>query len=97
MGDDRVRVRVFIGGRVQGVAYRYFAEKFASRLDISGWVRNLPDGRVEVLAEGPEAGIQTFLARLKEGPRLARVDSFEVRREPATGEFRDFRIGVFPD
>jgi acylphosphatase len=97
MGDDRVRVRVFAGGRVQGVAYRFFAEKYASRLDISGWVRNLPDGRVEVLAEGPESGVQAFLARLEEGPSLARVDSFEVRREPATGEFRDFRISFFPD
>ena len=97
MGDDLVRVRVLLGGRVQGVAYRYFAERYASRLDVSGWVRNLPDGRVEVLAEGPEARIQTFLARLKEGPRLARVDSFEVRREPATGEFRGFRIGFFTD
>jgi acylphosphatase len=97
MGDDRVRVRVFIGGRVQGVAYRYFAEKYASRLDIAGWVRNLPDGRVEVLAEGPEAGIRTFLARLREGPSLARVDSFEVRKEAATGEFREFRIGFFTD
>jgi len=97
MGDDLVRVRVLLGGRVQGVAYRYFAERYASRLDVSGWVRNLPDGRVEVLAEGPEARIQTFLARLKEGPRLAQVDSFEVRREPATGEFRGFRIGFFTD
>lgn len=97
MSDERVRIRVFVGGRVQGVAYRYFAEKYASRLDISGWVRNLPDGRVEVLAEGPESLVQTFLARLEEGPRLARIDSFEVRTEPATGEFRDFRIGFTGD
>jgi acylphosphatase len=97
MNDDRVRVRVFVGGRVQGVAYRFFAEKYASRLDISGWVRNLPDGRVEVLAEGPESGVQAFLARLEEGPSLARVDSFEVRKEPATGEFPDFRISFTGD
>ncbi len=92
MGKDLVRVRVFAGGRVQGVAYRFFAEKYAARLGITGWVRNLADGRVEMLAEGPADEIKTFLERLKEGPGRARVDSFEVRREPSTGEFRDFRI-----
>jgi acylphosphatase len=95
MGKDLVRVRVFAGGRVQGVAYRFFAEQHAARLGITGWARNLADGRVEVLAEGPADEIRTFLERLKEGPSLAHVDSFEVRREPATGEFRDFRI-AFP-
>jgi acylphosphatase len=93
MTADLVRVRVLIGGRVQGVAYRFFAERSASRLDITGWVRNLPDGRVEVLAEGTEPRIATFLSRLEAGPALARVDSFEVRREPATGEYTAFRIG----
>lgn len=93
MAADLVRVRVLVGGRVQGVAYRYFAERYASRLGVTGWVRNLPDGRVEVLAEGTEPRIETFLARLEGGPALARVDSFEVSREAATGEFSAFRIG----
>ena len=97
MREDLVRVRVFVGGRVQGVAYRYFAEKYASRLDIAGWVRNLPDGRVEILAEGSDAHIETLLARLREGPSLAEIDSFEVRRERSTGEFREFRIAYFSD
>ena len=92
MGKDLVRVRVFAGGRVQGVAYRFYAEKCAARLDISGWVRNLMDGQVEVLAEGSADHIEIFLERLKEGPSLARVDSFDVRREPATGEFHTFRV-----
>ncbi len=95
MGKDLIRVRVFAGGRVQGVAYRFFAEKYAARLGITGWVKNLADGRVEMLAEGSADEIKTFLERLKEGPSLAHVDSFEVRREPSTGEFRDFRI-TFP-
>lgn len=97
MGQERVRVRVFADGLVQGVAYRFFAEKFAARLGLTGWVRNLPDGRVEVLAEGTESDVEAFLERLKEGPRLARIDSFDVRREPATGEFRDFRIVALSD
>jgi len=92
MGRDLVRVRVFAGGRVQGVAYRFFAKKYAARLGLTGWVRNLDDGRVEVLAEGPAGPIESFLERLREGPSLARVDSFDVRREPSTGEFADFRI-----
>jgi acylphosphatase len=92
MGEELVRVHVYVDGRVQGVAYRFFAEKYAARLGLSGWVRNLPDGRVEVLAEGPAGPVETFLERLAEGPRLARVDAFEVRREKATGEFKGFRI-----
>lgn len=92
MGRELVRVHVFIDGRVQGVAYRFYAEKYARRLSLSGWVRNLDDGRVEVLAEGPAPEIEAFLDRLREGPSLARVERFDVRREAATGEFRDFRI-----
>jgi acylphosphatase len=95
MTSDRVRVHVFVGGRVQGVAYRFFAERMAARAGVTGWVKNLADSRVEVLAEGPAGTIEDFLEQLKAGPRLARVDEFDVRREPATGEFRDFRI-AFP-
>ncbi len=92
MGRELIRVRVSIDGRVQGVAYRFFAEKYANRLGLTGWVRNLEDGRVEVLAEGPAAEIETFLDRLREGPSLARVDRFDVRREKASGEFGSFEI-----
>jgi acylphosphatase len=92
MGSDLVRVRAFAGGRVQGVAYRFFAEKYANALGITGWVRNLPDGRVEVLAEGQGADIERFLDRLREGPRLARVDHLEIRRESSTGEFHGFQV-----
>ena len=97
MGIELVRMHIFAGGRVQGVAYRSYAEKHAARLGITGWVRNLPDGRVEVLAEGPATQIEDFLERLKEGPRLARIDSFDVRHEPSTGEFRGFRIAFLYD
>jgi len=97
VGSDLVRVRVFAGGRVQGVAYRFFAEKYAGRMGISGWARNLPDGRVEVLAEGSGGNIEVFLELLREGPRLARVDSFDIRREASTGEFRDFQVVFLSD
>lgn len=87
-----MRVRVFISGRVHGVAFRYFTQKWAASLGVTGWVRNLPDGRVEVLAEGNPGSVDPFLERLAEGPRLARVDGFDARREEPTGEFEDFRI-----
>lgn len=95
MGKELVRVRVFAGGRVQGVAFRFYAEKCAGRLGITGWARNLPDGRVEVLAEGPAKNVDRFLDQLRRGPDLARVDSFDVLREEATGEFADFRVVYF--
>ncbi len=97
MSADLVRARVFVAGRVQGVAYRFFAERCAARLGIAGWVRNLPDGRVEVLAEGTEARVEAFLERLREGPGLARVESFEAGRETPTGEFSGFRIAFYPE
>jgi acylphosphatase len=97
MGSGLVRVRVFVGGRVQGVAYRFFAEKYAGRMAITGWARNLPDGRVEVLAEGSGLNIEAFLERLREGPRLARVDSFTVQREGSTGEFSDFQVAFLTE
>lgn len=97
MGNDLIRVRVFAGGRVQGVAYRFFVEKCAVRLNVTGWVRNLDDGRVEVLAEGSAGQVETFLERLREGPRLARIDAFDVRREASTGEFADFKITFLND
>ena len=97
MGKELVRVHVLIGGRVQGVAYRFYAEKYAGRLGLTGWVRNLEDGRVEVLAEGSAERIADFLERLREGPRLARIEQFDARREPATGEFTDFRIAFLSE
>jgi acylphosphatase len=97
MAREIVRVHVLIDGRVQGVAYRFFAEKSARRLGVTGWIRNLSDGRVEVLAEGEAARIEIFLDELQAGPRLARVDRFEVRREPSTGEFQDFRVAFLSD
>jgi len=97
MGNELVRVHVFAGGRVQGVAYRFYAEKYAARLGVTGWVRNLSDGRVEVLAEGTVPQIDAFLERLREGPSLAHIDSFDLRRERATGEFGDFRIAFTSD
>jgi acylphosphatase len=88
----KARAHVLILGRVQGVAYRYFAEKYAKTFGITGWVKNLYDGRVEVLAEGNREDVDRFLARLREGPRLALVEDFDVTWEEFTDEFQDFQI-----
>ncbi len=61
-------------GRVQGVGYRFFAERAARECEVRGWVRNLPDGSVETVAEGEEEAIARYFDRLRQGPRGARVE-----------------------
>jgi len=70
--------RYLISGRVQGVGFRYFAEAAASREGVHGWVRNLPDGRVEAAAEGEAEAVQRFERSIRHGPRGARVDEVDV-------------------
>ena len=64
--------RAIVTGRVQGVGYRFFAERAARDLELRGWVRNLPDGSVETVAEGEEEAIARYFDRLRQGPRGAR-------------------------
>jgi acylphosphatase len=69
--------RYFVQGRVQGVGYRYFVRREAERLEIAGFTRNLPDGRVEVVAEGRDEDLAAFESRLKEGPAFSEVSNVE--------------------
>ncbi len=78
--------RYYVDGRVQGVGYRYFVLRQAEALGITGFARNLPDGRVEVVAEGPEEVLQRFEARLKEGPAFATVTGVERVESPPRGD-----------
>ncbi len=87
----RSRFHGFVSGQVHGVAYR-FPQKWAAALSISGWVRNLADGRVEVLAEGEKEALESFAERLREGPRRALVEGFDLRWEEPAGETGSFRI-----
>jgi acylphosphatase len=69
--------RYRVEGRVQGVGYRYFVQREADTLRVTGFVRNMPDGSVEVVAEGGESALAALEARLREGPSFARVASVE--------------------
>ena len=93
MGNELQRYHVIIKGRVQGVGFRYNTKSNADKLGITGWVRNKPDGSVEVLAEGTEHQLLNFKYLLKEGSISAIVKTIEaVSHLPATGEFDRFDI-----
>ena len=88
-----VRARVFYTGRVQGVGFRYTAERLALGLGLSGLVKNLSDGRVELVCEGPQDTIETLLAQVKQDPALGRhIRGVACAWEKPTGEFTDFRV-----
>jgi acylphosphatase len=87
-----VRLIATVSGRVQGVGYRYFAEQEAHRLGLTGFVRNMPDGSVEVVAEGDKNVLDGFLLLLRRGPSSAEVANIKSTFVPATGEFYDFTI-----
>jgi acylphosphatase len=88
----RVARKYLISGEVQGVGYRFFAQRVAARHQVAGYVRNLPDGRVEVLAEGAPAGVEGFRHDLAAGPASARVEQVEEINLEPTGSYSSFRI-----
>jgi acylphosphatase len=90
--DSVARVALRIKGRVQGVGFRYSALDEAARAGLTGWVRNTPDGDVELVAEGPRASLERLLAWSHHGPRGALVTHVEQRWLPYSGEFDAFRI-----
>ncbi len=90
--DDRARLCLIVSGRVQGVFYRHSAMREASRLGLSGWVRNLPSGEVEIVAEGASESLRRFLAWANPGPPGARVEEIRERWEEFSDEFIGFRV-----
>jgi acylphosphatase len=90
---DRVRAHVFVRGLVQGVNFRWYTTEQARRLGLGGWVRNLPDGRVEAVLEGAEPTVKEMIEWLGQGPRHARVDGVDVEWEDPEGLFEfDFEF-----
>jgi len=86
------RAHIFVSGRVQGVFFRDHTQRWAASLKLTGWVRNIPDGRVESVVEGDKTQIEALIARLQQGPPMANVTEAEVTWEDYQGEFGDFRI-----
>ncbi len=92
MHDDKRRIRLLITGRVQGVGYRYGVLQIARELGLAGWVRNRPDGSVEVTAEGAPAEIAALRAWCREGPPLARVAAMHEEEGVPCGELPPFEV-----
>ncbi|MBC7248459.1 MAG: acylphosphatase [Actinobacteria bacterium] len=88
----KARARVTLSGRVQGVYYRSYARDEARRLGLKGWVRNNPDGRVELVCEGEEDAVLAMIDWCWKGSPSSRVSDVEVAWEEYRGEFDDFRV-----
>jgi acylphosphatase len=85
-------VRVRVAGRVQGVGFRYFAQRTGLEAGLTGWVRNLPDGQVEAEAEGPRGALERWLEDLRQGPTLSRVDTLAVEWKKPSKNFKNFSV-----
>ncbi len=85
MSDERIRAHVHISGRVQGVYYRANTREQARERGVDGWVRNLDDGRVEAVFEGPSDAVESLVDWCHEGSPAASVESVESTREPPEG------------
>ncbi len=89
---ETVARRFLISGEVQGVGFRYFAQRSAARHQVRGYVRNLEDGRVEALAEGPPKAVEEFKHDLAAGPSYSRVEHMEETVLEPSGQYPTFRI-----
>ncbi len=88
----KARAHVYISGRVQGVLFRAYTRDEARRLNLTGWVRNLADGRVEAVFEGDESALDAMISWCRKGSPYSKVEDVEVRQEEHTGEFSDFGV-----
>lgn len=86
------RVHVWISGRVQGIFFRANTRRKAMDLDLKGWVKNLPDGRVEAVIEGKDPDIKKMVTFLQKGPFGAKVSNLDMKEEKYKGEFEFFEI-----
>jgi acylphosphatase len=89
---NKIARRFFISGDVQGVGFRFFAQRAAARHQVVGFVKNLDDGRVEALAEGPPPAVEAFKDELATGPRYSTVNHFEELNVEPSGVYSTFRI-----
>ena len=90
--SEKIARRFFISGDVQGVGFRFFTQRAAARHQVVGFVKNLDDGRVEALAEGPSRSVEAFKDELATGPRFSSVDRLEEINIEPSGTYSSFRI-----
>jgi acylphosphatase len=90
--EENARAHVFIAGRVQGVAFRWETLQVAERHHVTGWVRNLPDRRVEAVFEGPRPQLNAVLDWCRQGPAISRVDTVDIQWEAFKAEFDGFSV-----
>ena len=90
--SDRTRAHAIYKGRVQGVGFRFTAQRYANETGITGYVKNLCGGQVEIIAEGEKKKVETFLRKIKSGPLSRYIDDGETHYSEYTGQFRDFHI-----
>ena len=88
---DDARAHLFVSGLVQGVGYRYYAMRKANAYGVSGFAKNLMDGRVEVVAEGSRSMVEQFIIDLKVGPMSAHVSDIRIEWDQPTYEFNGFQ------
>jgi acylphosphatase len=89
---EKSRVHIIVSGRVQGVCFRDFTHRKAEQSGLVGWVRNLPNNRVEIIAQGEKQKLLGLLDAVKIGPESARVDDCQIEWQDCTGEFKSFEI-----
>ena len=92
MATERENSHILISGRVQGVGYRYFARLRVELHNVTGYVRNLPDGSVEVVAEGSRVALEQFIRDSVRGPNSGNVSDCQVNWRPVSRQYRDFTI-----
>ena len=88
----KIRVMVTVHGLVQGVSFRYHTRQMALLLNVTGWIRNLPNGDVQGCFEGDEKDVQALIDWCKEGPSLAEVENVSVEKKDFNDEFRGFHV-----
>ena len=89
---EKARLHALVSGHVQGVNFRYYTTREASRLGVTGWVANRRDGKVECVAEGPRSALEELLDFLHEGSPSARVTDVDASWESPRGELEDFKV-----
>ena len=87
-----IQLKIIVSGEVQGVGYRYYTQMKAIQFGITGWVRNLQEGGVEILASGPKADLESFVDEVRRGNPFSTVDHIEVLETEKTETYKSFAI-----